>query len=220
MQAPFVRSLAHKAANLAKSLDRRPVIGNVIAGLASRSEYLRFLVGTYHYVSWSGRLLAETAEGLRRAGRYPSLVELLTAKSAEESPHDRWLLDDIAGCRASADQARASTANLAVLAYVAWSRALADAGSPAYLGAAYMLEGISFRRAGIAAARLRARAKIAGIDRAVSFLEGHGDADVAHIATLERALCVVDDPLHQAEILASADVLSSLYPRFFATAPL
>jgi thiaminase len=213
----WVGALARKAATFADSLERSPFIGRLVDGSASSDEYIRFLTGTYHYVSWSGRLLTMTAEGLRERGRYPTLVELLRCKSREESPHDQWALRDAEQCGADPDQLRGSAPNLAVEAYVSFGRAMASVGSPAYIGAAYVLEGTSLRLAGRAAQRLQARAAIPGIGRALSFLAAHAEADVQHVAALEDALCVVVDPADQAAILTSADVLSLLYPEFFTT---
>jgi hypothetical protein len=104
----------------------------------------------------------------------------------------------------------------AVRAYVAWSTTLADAGSPAFLGAAYTLEFISMRRAKTASDNLRARGTIPNIQRALRFLDGHGAADHGHIAELEAALGRVDDAHAQADIAFSSAVMRRLYPRFFA----
>jgi hypothetical protein len=217
MQLPFIQSLNRTASALAESLEQSPIVGRVISGSANSDEYICFLAGTYFYVRWSGRLLAMTAEGMRRHGRYSSLVDLLIRKSGEEAPHDLWALNDATECGADTARLRTADPGLAVEAYVAWGRALAGTGSPAYLGAAYVLEVISQRHAAQAASRLRASALIPGIERAVSFLEGHGDADIAHVATLERTLAVVDDAVDQAAIQASAQVLCLLYPAFFST---
>ncbi len=216
MHAAFVSTLTRKASRLADSLDHTPLLRDVISGRASQRQYAEFLRSTWCYVRWSSRLLTATAAGLRRRGRYAGLAELLRSKADEESPHDRWLLDDLERCGARVDPTDSSPCSRAVEAYVTFNLALADAGSPAYLGAAYMLEGISFRRAGHAASQLRAHASIPGIERAVTFLEGHGEADIAHIETLTAALSVVDDETDQAEILTAADALALLYPRFFA----
>jgi hypothetical protein len=94
--------------------------------------------------------------------------------------------------------------------------ALAETGSPAFLGAAYVLEAMSMRRAQRAAEALRARAAIPNIGAAVSFLVGHGDADVDHVARLDAVLGRIDDADDAAAIVLSASVLRTLYPRFFA----
>jgi hypothetical protein len=59
---------------------------------------------------------------------------------------------------------------------------------------------------------------IPNIEHALSFLDGHGEADRGHIAELEAALGGLQDPADQREIALAARVLGSLYPRFFAAA--
>jgi hypothetical protein len=211
----YVSLLERESIAWVDSIDRHPLLGSIIRGDATREEYVRFLAATYHYVRCSGPLLAETAEGLRRSGRYPWLVAIVDEKTAEESPHDQWPLDDIDRCGGSAALAQASPAPLAVHAYAHWSRTMAREGSPAYLGAAYTLELISMHRAKMAADNLRARRAIPNVENAVSFLEGHGDADIDHIARLSDVLRRIDDPWDQAAILRAAAIVRMLYPRFF-----
>ena len=214
----YVRTLARESRSFVDALDGDPLLGGVIRGDASREHYLWFLQSTYHYLRWSGSLLAETAEGLRREGRAPWLVDLIDAKAGEESPHDLWVLDDLRCCGLNVELLKASSAPRAVNAYVEQSRCWAEAGSPGYLGAAYTLEFISAQRAKIAANNLRTRARIPNIDQAVSFLDGHGDADTGHVALLEDVLGRIDAPQDQDDIVLSAKQLRRLYPRFFARA--
>ena len=216
MQTDLVRQLAVRADRLTQTLDATPLVGEVIAGKATADTYRSFLRVSYQYVRWSGHLLALTAAGLRRRARYPRLAELVSSKAAEEAPHDRWALADLAACGGNVDEATCAPLPRAVVAYVAWAEALAESGSPGYLGAAYLLEGISWRRASAAARRLREAKEIPHVEEAVTFLEAHGEADASHIAALDDALAVLDGGPDVAEVLTSADTLSVLYPRFFA----
>jgi hypothetical protein len=216
----FLDRLEREAMVLVDSVDQDPLVGGVIRGSATRDDYVRFLTSSYHYVRWSGTLLAETAHGVRRRGRHSWLAELLEAKSREESPHDGWILHDLASCGADLERVKSAEAPVSVDAYVHWSLTMADAGSPAYLGAAYALEFLSSRRATLAARNLCDRGRIANIRDGVSFLAGHGDADGDHVATMETVLRRVDDRSDQVAIALSASVLRALYPRFFhAAAP-
>jgi hypothetical protein len=203
---------------LVQCIDEHPLIGAVVRGDASRDEYIRFLVATYHYVRWSGPLLAATAVGLRRRGSHPWLVALVETKAEEEAPHDRWALDDLRRCGHNVELVKLGPVPVAVRAYVDWSLAMAEDGSPAFLGAAYALEFMSMSRAQLAANNLRTRGAIPGIDRAVSFLAGHGDADAGHVALLADVLARLDDPADAEEIRLSAATLRRLYPRFFRAA--
>ena len=203
---------------LVQCIDDHPLIGAVVRGDASRDEYIRFLAGTYHYVRWSGPLLAATAAGLRRRARHPWLATLAEAKAEEEAPHDRWALEDLRGCGENVELVKLGPEPLAVRAYVDWSLAMAEDGSPAFLGAAYALEFMSMSRAQLAANNLRARGAIPGIERAVSFLAGHGEADAGHVALLADVLGRLDDRQDAGDIRLSAAMLRRLYPRFFRTA--
>lgn len=219
MPSAYVQKLARESLTLVDSIDVDPLLGGIVRGDASREHYLWFLQATYHYLRWSGPLLAETAEGLRRKGGVSWLVELIDAKSGEEAPHDRWVLDDLKSCGANTELLKASPPPRAVTAYVEQSRCLAEAGSPGYLGAAYTLEFISAHRAKLAANNLRTRGSIANIDRAVSFLDGHGEADTGHIALLDEVLTRIDEPQDQDDIALAAKLMRRLYPRFFARVP-
>jgi len=219
MNSDYVSALERESLALVDSLDRDPVVGSVIRGDASRETYVTFLRATYHYIRWSGPLLAQTAEGLRVSGRAPWLLELVDAKTREESPHDGWVLDDLERCGDNRELLKAAYPPVAVTAYVNWSRSVAEAGSPGYLGAAYTLEFISAHRARVAAENLRAHRAVPGIERAVSFLEGHGDADLGHVAHLNTVLARIDDPRDRSDIALSAAVMRALYLRFFAGPP-
>ena len=218
MNQDYVSIIERESTALVDSIDRNPLIGSVIRGDASRAEYVGVLGATYHYRRWSGPLLAETAEGLRRSGRCPWLLAIVDAKTAEESPHDGWVLDDLRRCGENVELVKAQAAPRAVDAYVQWSRTMAQEGSPAFLGAAYTLEFMSMHRAKMAADNLRARRAIPNIEEAVSFLEGHGDADVGHIELLSEILRRIEDPRDQEAIALSAAVMRTLYPRFFQPA--
>ena len=218
MNHDYVSIIERESTALVDSIDRDPLLGSVIRGDASRAEYVGFLGATYHYLRWSGPLLAETAEGLRRSGRCPWLLAIVDAKTAEESPHDGWVLDDLRKCGENVELVKAQAAPRAVDAYVQWSRTMAQEGSPAFLGAAYTLEFMSMHRAKMAADNLRARGAIPHIEEAVSFLEGHGDADVGHIELLSEILRRIEDPRDQEAIALSAAVMRALYPRFFQPA--
>ena len=215
----YFSPIERESTDLIDAIDNDPLLGRVIRGDATRDEYVRFLVATYHYVRWSGPLLAETAQGLRRRGGYAWLVETVDDKTREEAPHDRWALSDLARCGENVELVKASDAPIAIHAYVGWSRTMAQAGSPAFLGAAYALEVMSMHRAKRAAENLRAHGAIPHIDHAVSFLSGHGDADADHVARLSQLLRRIDDAADQAAVRLSAAVLGALYPRFFDARP-
>lgn len=216
MTNDYVSMMERDSIEWIHSMDSDPRVGAVIRGDASREEYVAFLEASYHYVKWSGSLLAKTAEGLRQRAKYSWLVGIVDQKTAEESPHDSWVLDDLRRCGANVEIVKAKAPPAAVEAYIRFSLAMAEEGSPAFLGAAYALEVISMHRASMAARNLRDRGAIPGIEGAVTFLEGHGDADVGHIALLTEILRRIDDPRDQTAVALSAAVVRELYPRFFS----
>jgi pyrroloquinoline quinone (PQQ) biosynthesis protein C len=209
-------SLVSESESFVRSLDELPVVGRVIRGDADVHEYRRFLSASYHYVRWSGFLLAQTAQGLRRSGRCRDLVAALDGKAKVEGPHDQWLLRDLASCGVNPELVKGAHVPSAVRAYVSFGLALAEAGSPAFLGAAYVLELISAKRASQAAHNLRARSKIENVANALLFLEGHGEADPGHVEELDGMLAALDDARDRADVELSASVVRRLYPRFFS----
>jgi pyrroloquinoline quinone (PQQ) biosynthesis protein C len=216
MAHDYIRALARDSETFVCSLDKDPLLGSVISGEAAQQDYVRYLVASYHYVRWSGFLLANTAQGLRRSGRCPALLAAVDQKAVEEGPHDQWLLRDLKTCGVNPELVKGGPIPSAVHAYTAWSLTLAEAGSPAFLGAAYTLEFISMRRAKVASRNLRARMAIPCIDQALRFLDGHGEADHGHIAELESVLEFVENKSDQADITFSSGVMRRLYPHFFA----
>jgi pyrroloquinoline quinone (PQQ) biosynthesis protein C len=204
---------------LLSSIDHHPFLSSIVAGSASREDYVAFLTVSREYVRWSGPLLAETAAGLRRAGRYPWLYDLVSAKSEEEGPHHHWLEDDVRALGINPLSVSRLPRPKAIGAYIQWGFAMAEGGSPAYLGAAYALEFVSMHRAKMAADNLRARGTIAKIDRAVAFLVGHGEADVDHVARLGSVLERITDADDCDAVVLSAAVVRALYPQFFPVRP-
>ena len=216
MLSKLVERLRRESELFLGVLDQDPLLGRVIRGEANREQYQRFLIGSYQYVRWSGYLLARTAMGLDRAGRCLELTRAVAEKSTEEGPHDQWLLRDLRRLGVNIELIKGMAAPAAIEAYVTSSSALAERGSPAFLGAAYSLEYISMHRAGAAAQSLRQQQHIPDIERCVSFLEGHGHADQRHIAELEALLSgLALEPTDEEDIELSARLLRRLYPSFF-----
>jgi pyrroloquinoline quinone (PQQ) biosynthesis protein C len=99
-----------------------------------------------------------------------------------------------------------------VAAYNAWTKYAASSPFPiAYLGVAYVLENLAVERAAAAANALRKSGRIANIAAAVSFLVGHGVADVGHVAELEDVLERVTNPVEQDAAVGSAVATRLMY---------
>lgn len=218
MRSDYVSLLASECRELVRRVDDDPIVGKVVRGTANTSEYRRFLIASYQYVRWSGSLLAGCAAGLRASGRCQALLGLLEEKAREEGPHDAWILADLQSLGESRASVEAEPVSPAIESYRFWSDTLTSSGSPGFLGAAYALEFVSAQRASLAARNLRAQATIPNVGAALSFLEGHGEADLGHLAMLETHLGAVRDERDRRDIRMSAQLLCQLYPRFFEPA--
>ncbi len=62
MDGAYLTAMRRELTAWVDSLDHHPVVGPVIRGDASRDGYVRFLWSTYHYLRWSGPLLAGAAD--------------------------------------------------------------------------------------------------------------------------------------------------------------
>ena len=218
MTTDYVRALASEARSLVRRLAVDPLLGKIVRGTVSRTEYIHFLTCTFHYVRQSGDLLTACARGLERSGRCPMLVDLVVMKANEEASHDAWLLEDLRHLGLPAERVMSVPSTNAIQSYFFWNSMLAEAGSPGFLGAAYALEFVSAECAGQAAKNLRERSAIPNIENALSFLVGHAEADGGHVASLERELGSVTDSADQRDIRLSCRLLCASYPNFFAVA--
>jgi pyrroloquinoline quinone (PQQ) biosynthesis protein C len=157
---------------------------------------------------------------MKRLGWHPALAELLLQKAQEERGHERWLLADLKNLGWTREQVEQTPPCPAVLAYVAWNRFTAEAGSPtAFLGTAYVLEYLSVYRANGAVERLIQHGAIPHVRKAVTFLRGHGGADISHVAELNTVLLALEDPREQAAIVLSARATHALYLGLFPGEP-
>ncbi|WP_437569205.1 iron-containing redox enzyme family protein [Sorangium sp. So ce542] len=226
----WITTLDQEVAALLARLDADPAARRLYDGATTASEYAAFLEQIYHYVRWTRPLCAHA--GARLAARCVGhasetsaadgrviLAPLLLRKAEEESGHEQWALDDLAALGRDSEAVRCAEPAPATQAYIAWNRYTVEAGAPeAFLGTAYVLEALSARRAGDAAARLVARARIPGIAGAVRFLRGHADADEGHVRELAGLLATIPCPDAREAILLSARVTRTLYPDMIAGA--
>lgn len=112
---------------------------------------------------------------------------------------------DLAALDFSAAQLQRSTPGAAMAAYVAGIRHAASSPTPAGVaGRAWILEGISERRWGLAVERLLSRSRIPGIGEAVSCLALHAEADIGHCERARARLRRIEDPRDQTAILHNA----------------
>ncbi|XXX74014.1 iron-containing redox enzyme family protein [Sorangium sp. So ce134] len=226
----WITTLDQEVAALLIRLDADPAARRLYDGTTTASDYAAFLEQIYHYVRWTRPLCAQAGARLAAGcvGRESEasgadgrsiLAALLLRKAEEESGHEQWALDDLAALGRDPEAVRRAEPAPATQAYIAWSRYTAEAGVPeAFLGTAYVLEALSAYRAGDAAARLVARARIPGIAGAVRFLRGHAEADQGHVRELAELLATIPCPEAREAILLSARLTRTLYPDMIAGA--
>jgi pyrroloquinoline quinone (PQQ) biosynthesis protein C len=211
MTENFLSRLRDEATKLVDAVDRSPM-QRLFDGTAERELYAAFLQETWHYVRYTSSTLQFAGERLTQLGRHGWLADTLIEKSSEEQGHDLWALSDLAALGVSEQAVKATSPVAAVAAYNAWTRYAAESPFPiAYLGVAYVLENLAAERAGMAANALRRAERIADIGSAVTYLVGHGEADVGHVAELESVFGRVTDPAEQDAAVTSAAATRFMY---------
>jgi pyrroloquinoline quinone (PQQ) biosynthesis protein C len=133
----------------------------------------------------------------------------------DEGSHDRWALNDALALGMSEAAVYAVQPSEAVKAYRAYTGYLARHQPVGVLGVAYVLETFGCERAGQAATNLVTHSGIPSIEKAVSFLAGHGTEDQDHVRILAEVLSDVHDPRDAAVVELAAELTIQLYPSFF-----
>ena len=210
----LVVNLDREVYRLIDVLDEHPVARTLFDGTITAGHYARYLEQTEYYVGVSDELLRGSGERLLATRRQRALARRLFQKSKEEAGHDKWARDDR---RAIGFEAAGVGPGLAVRAYIHTHRfEMATGSGAAFLGTAYVLEALSARRAPIAVQNLLAKSRIPGIEGAMRFLKGHGEADQDHIRELATKLRSFTDPEDTEAILRSAKNTARFFPEFFS----
>ena len=211
----LVVRLEREADKLIGSLEQHPVARTLFDGTIAASQYAEYLWQTQHYVGVAHQLLRGSGERLLATQRHPLLARLLIEKSEEEAGHGAWARDDRAAIGFGAVE---SDPNVAVQAYIFGHRFEVEMGSgAAFLGTAYVLEALSARRASSTVRNLLLRSRIPGIERAVTFLQAHGEEDRGHIDRLAALLPGFTAPEDTEAILRSARRTRLYFPGFFSS---
>lgn len=198
---------------LVAGLDRQAAIKAFRDGSADKNLYVAFLIQTRHYVALTEPCLAAAGRRLEELGMHPDLAELFFRKAEEESGHDILVDEDLRGLGLDPEKTLAATGpGRWVSAYNSWIRAATAGRHPtAFLGSAYMLEGLAVKRAGHVARDLVAAGRIPGIEKAVSFLDLHAEADIDHVDDMERLLASLDDAVERDAITMTAAATRGAY---------
>ncbi len=203
-------------------LDADPVFGSLINGTITAPRLTRVYEQIWHCLKSSTPALRAAGDSIALYGTedpafaaepfaryktdlYRDLAGELRRHGDEESGHDDWMQADLAALDFSAAQLQRSTPGAAMAAYVAGIQHAASSPTPAGVaGQAWILEGISERRWGLAVERLLSRSRIPGIGEAVSCLALHAEADIGHCERARARLRRIEDPRDQTAILHNA----------------
>jgi pyrroloquinoline quinone (PQQ) biosynthesis protein C len=202
-------------------LSSDPVTGRIFDGTASRELYLRFLIETYHYVLETTPLLKAGARALSgsRDALGQAMHERFNEHAKDETGHEQWVLDDIAALGGDVDAAKRAEPSAAVRAYVAMVRFVGLSRRPlGLIGVAYFLEGISEQLGTKTAENMKKHSTIPGVEKALSFVESHGSADVGHMEEGRATLRKITDARDKAAILLCAQSAAFQYAEMLHTA--
>lgn len=208
-----VSDLKRELDHLVEGLDQRSAIKAFKDGSADKQLYVAFLAQTRHYVALTEPCLAAAGRRLKELGQHPQLADLLIQKAEEEAGHDILCDDDLRALGLDPEQTLAAHAPGGwVTAYNSWIQAATSGRHPAaFLGSAYLLEGLAVKRAGVVAKALVAHNTIDRIADAVSFLDLHAEADVEHVDDMDRILAELNDPAEREAIVLTAAMTREAY---------
>jgi pyrroloquinoline quinone (PQQ) biosynthesis protein C len=190
-----------------------PLIRRAIECGTSRDTYLAFLGQAYHHVKYTCPLL-DLAQ--RRCGAGHAAYRAgLSSYIAEETGHERWILDDITAMGGDASLVSNGTPDIPCRAMVGYATYAIEHVSPyAMLGMVHVLEGISSQLASRAADRIAASLGV-GTDSGFSYLVSHGDLDQDHVRFFRELVNGIESETGQNAIIDTANVIYRLYGDIF-----
>jgi hypothetical protein len=216
----LIRELNQEVDRTVSILERHPRASVVIGGDADADALARYYASAHEAVRHATSLLEQSHLQLKADAGDPELIELLWRKVLEESGHDRWLEADLFAIGRPLGSVNAPEPTAASRLYTRFHREVIPLNGHAFLGTAYMLESLATRCAGTAAKNLQSRARIPGIApgsrTGLSFLFGHHEEDIGHVAEMARLIeRFVVDPAAQRYVMLCARFTGTVYPDFF-----
>ncbi|MFV8816549.1 TenA family transcriptional regulator [Haliea sp. E17] len=190
-----------------------PLVNHALEGRLGREAYVAFLRQAYHHVRHTVPLLM--AAGARLPVERSALRNALAEYVAEELGHEEWILEDIANCGYSPEEARASLPNAATEQMVAYAYYIIDRVNPlGFFGMVHVLEGTS-----VSIADRAARCIAAATDlpmTAFTYLTSHGSLDAEHVRFFEDLMNGIENPQEQDLIVHCARRFYRLYSDVFS----
>ncbi|WGM30718.1 iron-containing redox enzyme family protein [Brevundimonas sp. NIBR11] len=193
-----------------------PQIRDGLAGRISRDTYVAYLAQAYHHVSHTVPLM-QAARG-RLDDDHAVFKTALDDYIAEETGHEKWILNDIRAAGGDPDKTVRDGPNVATELMVAYAYDTIQRINPmAFFGMVYVLEGTSIQLASVGAEAVQ---RSLGLPPAAfSYLVSHGALDQDHILFLKQLLDGVCDPDDRAAIFHMAKVMFGLFGGVFASIP-
>jgi hypothetical protein len=215
--------LQHEVDGAVHRLQQHRYASQVLEGTACAATLAGYYVTAYEVVRHAQAFLRQSRDQLCADGGHPDLIALLGRKVEEESGHEQWLLSDLIAIGYPPEHVERPHAAPAAALYNTFHQHVIALRGEAFFGSAWILESLSLRCAGAAAANLRLRSGISGIGAESSaglrFFVGHHDADSDHVAELAHMLDrLVTDPTARDYVLLCARFTATIYADFFAAA--
>jgi pyrroloquinoline quinone (PQQ) biosynthesis protein C len=193
-----------------------PQVRDGLAGRINRETYVAYLGQAYHHVRHTVPLM-QLAHGrlpLSKARFRTALDDYI----AEETGHEKWILNDIRAAGGDPEQTVRDGPNAATEMMVAYAYDTVTRINPmAFFGMVYVLEGTSTQLATVGAESVQ---KSLGLPPAAfTYLVSHGALDQDHILFLKALLDDVTDPDDRADIIHMARRMFGLFGGLFASIP-
>lgn len=193
-----------------------PQIRDGLAGRISLNTYRLYLAEAFHHVKHTVPLLERVRDLLPASKAW--LREATEEYIAEESGHEEWILDDIAGAGGNAAEVRSSLPRPATEFMVSYAYDFINRINPVgFFGMVFVLEGTSTQLATRGAdALMKSLALPASCFR---YLTSHGSLDIEHMRFFQRLMSRIDDGEDQAAIIHMAKRMFVLFSHLFRSIP-
>lgn len=214
---PFYDDLLNATETDQRYLLSAPIIEDVFEGRFSLSTYLAFLNQAYHHVRHTAPLL-ELAKNNLQPNQH-RLKPVFEEYIAEETGHEKWILEDIAACGVDAAPYENGPAPYQTELMVSYLYDYVSRKNPlGIFGMVLVLEGTSSSLAPAVADIVKAQLSLP--ETALTYLVSHGELDQGHIAFFEQTMNSITDPRDQQDIIHVAQRVYRLYGDVYREIPI
>jgi pyrroloquinoline quinone (PQQ) biosynthesis protein C len=212
----FFERLERETATERMALYSVPQLVDGVQGKITRETYLAYLAEAYHHVSQTVPLLTAARDGMD-AG-HAAYRAALEDYIAEETGHERWILNDITHAGGDAEAVRRGPPRAATELMVAYAHDYVRRVNPmGMFGMVYVLEGTSIALATHGAGAVSSALGLG--PECFSYLTSHGALDQEHMVFFAGLMNTVEDPDDQGAILHVAKRIFGLFADMFRSIP-